>query len=57
MSASDQHDRKVRAREETAQMVREVAAKGGVQMTQTEARARVDKACDRGDRIRDNNNR
>ena len=51
------HENKVRAREETAQKYREAAAKGGVVLSQTEARKRVDIAVNRGDRIRESGNR
>lgn len=43
--------------ESVAKDIRENAAKGGVQMTQTEAVDRVATARERGDRLRENGNR
>ena len=57
MKDETKHETKIRAREETAKIVRDAAAKHGHQMTHTEARERVDRAVTRGDRIRDNRNR
>ena len=42
---------------QTARDVREAAAKSGHHMTQTEARARVAGAVEKGDRKRENGNR
>lgn len=41
----------------TAAKYRESAQRSGVTLTQTEARERVEAARERGDRIRENNNR
>ncbi len=57
MNGESKGEAKARAREETAKIVRDAAAKGGHSMTQTQALERVDRALTRGDRIRDNNNR
>jgi hypothetical protein len=42
---------------DTARIVREAAAQGGTQITQTQAEQRVREAVTRGDRIRENGNR
>ncbi len=50
-------DKRSEANAQTARDLRETAAKNGHQMTQTEARARVDRAREIGDQKRNNGNR
>ena len=50
-------DRTRDAIDSVARDVRNEAARNGTQMTQTEARERVEAARERGDRIRENRNR
>ena len=54
MNGEPKGEARSRAREETARIVRDAAAKSGTQMTQTQAQERVDRAMTRGDRIREN---